>query len=43
METDCFWKRMMQSVKIDEIYKLAANALSIDMNSLSLQIQKNAA
>lgn len=31
------------SVNIDEIYKLASNALSIDMNSLSLQIQKNAA
>ncbi len=29
-------------VKIEEIYKLAANALSIDLNSLSLQIQKNA-
>ena len=29
-------------LKIEEIYMLAANALSIDLNSLSLQIQKNA-
>lgn len=38
----CFFETDAHDIPIEEIYQLAADVLSTDINSLSLQIQKNA-